>query len=318
MDGPVELLGIIKCLMRQMMRFEITPGNLDVIEFGCIFGQPLNLQPVLSCFQSRLPNGPEVKVYKFETKSTSVARDLFYSYDAIAAFQATERKPAIEYVTYQALGRAIIEAYDESDVAHLLPNNTERYKHPGQARRSVVLIDEIDKAPRDFPNDLLNEVDRMHFRIAEADYAPTPGARAEAPQDFAPNMRPIVVITSNSEKSLPDPFLRRCVFHNIPFPKPDEISRIVNARFQGVTFPEGMVPAALRLFDQLRGNNNGPSLTKPPSTAELLDFLQLLQKLTELGETGGNDELFQRYFGALAKNKEDRTKVAEFLETSSA
>ena len=266
------------------------------------------------------PNGAEVPVYKFETKSTSIARDLFYSYDAIAAFREPpdNRKPAKEYVTYQALGRAIIEAYDKSQVAHLLPQDTERYDHPGNARRSVVLIDEIDKAPRDFPNDLLSEIDRMHFRIAEADYLPTPGARSKAPQDFAPNMRPIVIITSNSEKSLPDPFLRRCVFHHIPFPEPDEIENIVNQRFKGVTFPPGLTDDARKLFNELRGNDNGPALDKPPSTAELLDFLQLLQKLAELGERQPNSELFKRYFSALAKNKDDHAKVAEYLEKRKA
>lgn len=265
------------------------------------------------------PAARAVPVYKFETKSTSLARDLFYSYDAIAAFRAApeDRKKPIEYVTYQALGRAIIEAYDEALVQNLLPNDKERYRHPGAARRSVVLIDEIDKAPRDFPNDLLNEIDRMYFRIAEADYAPTPGA-ATQPVEITQNLRPIVVITSNSEKSLPDPFLRRCVFHNIPFPKyPEEqevLERIVEVRFRGVAFPEGVRRDALKLFWQLRGENSGPSLRKPPSTAELLDWLRLLAELHKLGVVEAPKQLFRENIGALVKQADDRERVEKFID----
>ncbi len=257
----------------------------------------------------------EVPVHKFETKSTSVARDLFYSYDAIAAFRTEPGQPIkpIEYVTYQALGRAIIEAYDRDKVERLLPNNTDRYDHPGEARRSVVLIDEIDKAPRDFPNDLLNEIDRMHFRVAEADYEPTPGAREANAVSFADNMRPIVIITSNSEKALPDPFLRRCVFHHIPFPTPQELEEIVDTRFQSVSFPSGLRRDAIRLFWELRGNSGGLTLAKPPSTAELLDFLQLLYKVAEFEPGTSHGQLFENYFGSLIKNTADREKVGKFI-----
>ena len=307
-----------------------SPGLAQAVNAALILGRPLLVTGEPGTGKTQLAysiaheigtaaTGISVPVYKFETKSTSVSRDLFYSYDAIAAFRATEsdRKPAIDYVTYQALGRAIIEAYDEDLVRGLLPSDRERYGHPGQARRSVVLIDEIDKAPRDFPNDLLNEIDRMHFRIAEADYAPTPGARPD-PIEFESNMRPIVIITSNSEKSLPDPFLRRCVFHHIPFPDEAELQEIVARRFQGVAFPSELMKGALELFGQLRGKDGGPTLGKPPSTAELLDFLQLVQIRAEFGEDHSILDLFFNNIGALVKNTSDREKAETFINNKRA
>ena len=109
----------------------------------------------------------DLPVRKFETKSTSIARDLLYTYDAIAAFREKEDRDARWFVTYQALGKAILEAFPATDIEDILALPSERDPHTGP-RRSVVLIDEIDKAPRDFPNDLLNEIDRFYFRVPGA------------------------------------------------------------------------------------------------------------------------------------------------------
>src|SRR5205085_17909 len=125
-------------------------------------------------------------------------------------------------------------------------------------RRSVVLIDEVDKAPRDFPNDLLNEVEGMFFRVPELG-----NIRVEAD----PGMQPIVVVTSNSEKSLPDAFLRRCIYFHIPFPDRDRLAEIIAARLgrfagRGQEFLDD----ALDLFYNLRDMSTG--LRKRPATAE--------------------------------------------------
>jgi MoxR-like ATPase len=95
----------------------------------------------------------------FATKSTSVARDLFYTFDSVGRFKAADHRDALSYLTYNALGKAILFANDEQKVTNLLPTGT---AHPGR-RQSVVLIDEVDKAPRDFPNDILNEIDYQRF-----------------------------------------------------------------------------------------------------------------------------------------------------------
>ena len=169
----------------------------------------------------------DIPLYKFETKSSSQSRDLFYTYDSLRAF--SDRESQIDhrkYLSFQALGRAILDAVSGDD--------PQRKALEGDAasgtvpRRSVVLIDEIDKAPRDFPNDLLNEIEHLYFKVPELHRnAQSPGGK-----DIAPAMRPIVIITSNDERGLPAPFLRRCLFHHIAFPAPDRMRAIVRAHLK--------------------------------------------------------------------------------------
>lgn len=146
----------------------------------------------------------------FEAKSVSEAKDLFYTYDTLGRFHAKEEGKAAPdartFIHFNALGEAILRTLAGDAVADVVPPGWEH----GAPRQSVVLIDEIDKAPRDFPNDLLNEVDRLYFRIPEL------GNRIKR---AAEGLEPVLVITSNSEKNLPPAFLRRCVYYHIPFPK---------------------------------------------------------------------------------------------------
>src|SRR6201988_3584415 len=126
-------------------------------------------------------------------------------------------------------------------------------------QRPVLLIDEIDKADIEFPNDLLQELDRMEFYVYETD------------ETIRAKIRPVVVITSNNEKELPDAFLRRCFFHYIRFPDPYPMRAIVEVHFPGIK--HRLVAEALRLFYEIR---EVPGLKKKPSTSELLDWLKLL------------------------------------------
>ena len=200
----------------------------------------------------------------FETKSTSTARDLFYTYDTVGRFQATQTGRSTEdkdYLTYNALGLAIIYANDSKDVEGMLP---EGFPHPGPKRRSVVLIDEIDKAPRDFPNDILNEVEGMYFKVAELGHR-----KFEA----EPDMRPILFMTSNSEKHLPDAFLRRCVYYHIQFPGEEQLKEIVVKRLGQFTRDSRFLTEAVSFFYKLRRLEG---LTKKPATAELLGWLHYL------------------------------------------
>src|ERR671939_902622 len=158
-------------------------------------------------------------------------------------------------------------------------------------KRPVLLIDEIDKADIEFPNDLLQELDRMEFFVYET--SETVKAR----------QRPIVVITSNNEKELPDAFLRRCFFHYIRFPDADTMARIVEVHYPGIK--RRLVEEALRLFFEVR---EVPGLKKKPSTSELLDWLKLL-----LSEDIGPEALRAKdrksiippLHGALLKNEQD-------------
>lgn len=212
----------------------------------------------------------QLPLYAFETKSCSVATDLFYHFDSLRRFHAIHDKNMspnnIDYVTFGALGRAIIESLPWDDVADLVP---ERREHHGP-RRSVVLIDEIDKAPRDFPNDLLNEIDGMFFRIPEL----SPGGAQVRSVSAPRNMRPLVVLTSNSEKNLPAPFLRRCVFHHIRFPDRDhDPGRLADIVHRNLAMdPSRLSESAVRFFYDVRGL----PLEKLPGTAELVDWIRIL------------------------------------------
>ena len=202
-------------------------------------------------------------------RSDSRARDLLYHYDAIHRFgdvqlggevakvRAEDPRP---YVRLRPLGQALMSSY-----------------------LRVVLIDEIDKAPRDLPNDLLRELDQGHFEIPEIpedDRGQESPVDPDDPRTFQrtmrrpnPGQKPLVIITSNVERQLPDPFLRRCVFYHISFPRPEQLRDILAARFQG---PEPFIDRVVDIFGALR---DVPMLTKKPATAELIHWVAGLRTL---------------------------------------
>ena len=177
----------------------------------------------------------------WHVKSTTKAHSGLYEYDAVSRLRDSQ------------LGEARVH-----DVRNYLKKGKlwEAFTAPA---RPVLLIDEIDKADIEFPNDLLQELDRMEFYVQETDET----IRAE--------VRPIVIITSNNEKELPDAFLRRCFFHFIRFPDPETLSAIVDVHFPGIK--PRLVSEALKTFYEIRDT---PGLKKKPSTSELLDWLKLL------------------------------------------
>ena len=157
--------------------------------------------------------------------------------------------------------------------------------------RPVLLIDEIDKADIEFPNDLLLELDRMEFFVYET------GETIKA------DKRPIVMITSNNEKELPDAFLRRCFFHYIKFPDQETMNKIVEVHFPGIK--PRLVAEAMRIFFEVR---EVPGLKKKPSTSELLDWLKLLLNEDMTPETLRERDprkLIPPLHGALLKNEQD-------------
>jgi len=156
--------------------------------------------------------------------------------------------------------------------------------------RVVLLIDEIDKADIEFPNDLLQELDRMEFHVYET------GETIRAFQ------RPVVIITSNNEKELPDAFLRRCFFHYIRFPDRETLAAIVRMHFPGIK--EQLLAAALTQFFELRAM---PGLKKRPSTSEVLDWLRLLlaEDLTAEDLRADTKTALPRLYGALLKTEQD-------------
>lgn len=247
------------------------------------------------------------KAIKFHTKSDSVARDLFYTYDALARFrdiQANERhKPTQHYLTYNALGKAILYTLPPSEAARFVAIEP----HHAGPRRSVVLLDEVDKAPRDFPNDILNELENMSFYIAELE-----DVVIKADERLAP----LVIITSNSEKNLPDAFLRRCVYYHIPFPEPDRLRKIVDKRLTSVDFPDKFLSEAIDFFVKLR--NLSPRLQKRPSTSELLGWIVTLRALTQGSrDPFANKGAVRQAMSVLVKTETDLERAIEFLRSFS-
>jgi MoxR-like ATPase len=206
-------------------------------------------------------------------KSTTKAQQGLYEYDAVSRLRDSQ------------LGDTRV-----SEIRNYIKRGKLWDAFAAEAR-PVLLIDEIDKADIEFPNDLLLELDRMEFHVYETGEM----IRAER--------RPIVIITSNNEKELPDAFLRRCFFHYIRFPDADTMERIVEVHYPGIK--RRLVEEALRMFFEIR---DVPGLRKKPSTSELLDWLKLL-----LSEDIGPEQLRERdprklippLHGALLKNEQD-------------
>lgn len=225
------------------------------------------------------------QVLKYVIKSTTEARDLFYNFDVVGRFHAAQSgkaSDARDFIEYQALGLAIMRAKGRNgEFPEGLLSDSEREKLPEQAHRSVVLIDEIDKAPRDVPNDILSELEHLEFFIPEL------GGKKIGLDAKDSEHKPIVIITSNSERDLPPAFLRRCVYFHVPFPpfasensEGVTIEEIVTTRL-GKRFVDGdpLLADALSLCQFLRADS--VSLYKPPSLAELLSWVSLVALMKE-------------------------------------
>ena len=227
----------------------------------------------------------------FNAQTVSQAKDLFYRYDALAHFQfaQTQKEPLTpdeverRFIRYHGLGKAIRE-----DV------------------KAVVLLDEIDKAPRDLPNDILAAIEELSFEVPEI------GKIFKA---SAVN-RPIIIMTSNSEKNLPDAFLRRVTYYNIPFPDRTTLLRIVSAKIDGYT--EGGLKKLIAHFEDIRSGKT-VRLTKNPATAELINWVALLHKAGFEADkidddlSAKNREILQMSYSVLAKNREDLKNIVKML-----
>ncbi|WP_439542726.1 AAA family ATPase [Hyphomicrobium sp.] len=235
-----------------------------------IKGEPGTGKSVLAQEVARALGAPLIE---WHVKSTTKAHQGLYEYDAVSRLRdgqlGDERVRDIRnYIRRGKLWDAFVSE-----------------------ARPVLLIDEIDKADIEFPNDLLQELDRMEFFVYETS------------ETVVARVRPIVIITSNNEKELPDAFLRRCFFHYIKFPDPETMAQIVDVHFPGLK--GRLVSEALKVFYDLR---DMPGLKKKPSTSELLDWLKLL--LNEdidpavLRETESR-KIIPPLAGALLKNEQD-------------
>jgi MoxR-like ATPase len=271
-----------------------SPQLEEVVNLAIALGRPLLLQGDPGCGKTRLAYAVAfslgLPIEECYIKSTSRAQDLLYTYDAVSRLydaELGENGPVDEqgerrssdlrnYIRLGPLGRAIVRA--------------------GYGRRSVVLIDEIDKADLDFPNDLLRELDRLEFDVLEA-----PEMQFKVPDD-RPDLRPIIFVTHNEEKALPAPFLRRCIYHYVEFPKERAFLERLLAR-HGIGDDEQLRREAVQVVLRLRELD----LTKKPGLSELLDWAGYLAAV----QTPAGDLANLPYLGVLLKQTADQDRARE-------
>ena len=235
-----------------------------------IKGEPGTGKTVLAYEIAKAMNAPLIT---WHIKSTTKAHNGLYEYDAVARLRDSQLgDDRVKDISNYIVKGKLWEAF-ESDV------------------QPILLIDEIDKADIEFPNDLLQELDRMEFYVYETQ------------QTIKARQRPIIIITSNNEKELPDAFLRRCFFHYIRFPEADTMETIVKVHFPDIK--KNLLAEALQSFFELR---ELPGLKKKPSTSELLDWIKLLVAEDippEALREKDSRKAIPKLYGALLKNEQD-------------
>ncbi|PPR56038.1 MAG: hypothetical protein CFH10_02385 [Alphaproteobacteria bacterium MarineAlpha4_Bin2] len=265
------------------MRFEGTETYVATDDLMVAVNASINLErPLLvkgepgtgkTVLAHEIASALDAPLIQWHIKSTTKAQHGLYEYDAVKRLRDSQ------------LG---------DDRVHEIGNYIERgklWEAFTNEKRPVLLIDEIDKADIEFPNDLLLELDRMEFFVYETQ------------ETVVAQVRPMVVITSNNEKELPDAFLRRCFFHYIQFPDEETMKRIVDVHFPSIQ--TSLVRDALKLFYDIR---DVPGMKKRPSTSELLDWIKLLmieEIPLEVLRSNDPNKLIPPLHGALLKNEQD-------------
>ena len=213
----------------------------------------------------------KLEIIEWNIKSTTKAQQGLYEYDAVSRLRDSQMGEKIEDINKYIKKGKIWNAFETKS-------------------KSVLLIDEIDKADIEFPNDLLQELDKMEFYVYETG------------QTIKADNRPIVIITSNNEKELPEAFLRRCFFHYIKFPEIETLKKIVNVHFPKIK--KSLLDSALKTFFEIR---EVPGLKKKPSTSEALDWIKLLliEDLDPSDLKINRNKLLPKLYGALIKNEQD-------------
>ena len=213
-----------------------------------------------------------LRFIEWNVKSTTKAQQGLYEYDAVSRLRDSQLgdERVNDVKNYIRKGK-LWEAFEAGE-------------------KVVLLIDEVDKADIEFPNDLLQELDKMAFHVYETN------------ETISAKHRPIVIITSNNEKELPDAFLRRCFFHYIRFPEADVLNQIVDVHYPGIK--KKLVQEALTQFYEIRET---PGLKKKPSTSEALDWIRLLvaEDIDPSDLRGDAKDALPRLHGALLKNEQD-------------
>lgn len=339
--GPLRLIAPLSEAHKAVGNYDPAEGLWEAMDVAMMLGEPLLLTGEPGTGKTRAAYwladrltgaGPD----RFNVKSSTSGADLLYSFDEVARFREGGAEPLVTYLRFNPLGEGILRAAGGAAVlqtaggddltgealkenlpllkkafgpkwtptdgaaraASLLPN-ARGFAGTGPEVR-VVLIDEMDKAPRDTPNDLLAEVEDMAFLIPEL------GLRVVAD----PAVRPVVIITSNSEKALPEAFLRRCAYFDVPFPDDAALHRIVDGAVTSMRGGGRLVDEALEVLRELRSETSG--VQRRPATPELLGWLETLARAETLkpGDSlrawaAGAGKGVRRTLPALLKRRED-------------
>jgi len=275
--------------------YVMSEGLASAVRVSVTLGVPLLITGEPGCGKSKLAyhlayRFNQDKPLVFNVKTTSTAKDLFYQYDALSHYRdiqsgETKAKNKSNYITLNALGNAI-----------------------KSNKRKIVLIDEIDKAPRDLTNDILNDLEDLTFTIDE-----TGEVFKSEPQN-----RPVIIFCSNSEKQLPDPFLRRCVFFHIKFPDTEQLKQILIQRTGLFTENDSSLTKLVDLFIKIRSL----PLKKSPATDELLKWAMYLRNMefniSKLSSMRYNlseedKDFLLSSFTILVKSNEDLDRINELF-----
>jgi MoxR-like ATPase len=320
---------------RDIESYQPSEALKSVIQMAKSLGRPLLLagkpgtgKTQFAHWYAKNSFGFNEEVFQFNTKSTSVYRDLFYEYDAVSHFRDKKGEREVsDFITLTALGKAIVFAKGIENINditlrkialnsnlkvngqnHQSGANNEKF-NSGDVRReqlkSVVLIDEIDKAPRDFPNDLLHEIEKLSFCIKELNL--------EISLSDEEKKYIQIIITSNDEKNLPDAFLRRCLFHYIEFPEQPALLKIIEGKLN-FTHPqrqlhENGINSKLKLFYLISKN---AMIDKKPSTSECIEWINYLynNNLLEESITSGDKSM------VLSENLHDKMNNGNVVNDS--
>lgn len=346
MDQPYQFLGLAsKAPLRfgaafapnypDPAKYRPAQGLCEAIDAAILLGMPLLLtgEPGSGKTQAArwLAWKLGARLLRHDVKSTTSGRELLYSFDEVARFRdasagSGSTRPLIDYVTFSALGEAIIRTLGgqaaiqplrqggsipaaafggatHPTTASLLPGDSGFAS--AEPEHCVVLIDELDKAPRDTPNDLLAEVESLSFEMPEL------GIRIAAESSW----RPVLLITSNSERALPEPFLRRCLFFDIPMPGEAAMASIVAQSITDITAVSPLFTSAWTFYEALR---NRPTIRKKPGTAEFLAWIDCLKAQAKLAATDSvkpeNAARILPTLACVAKSPEDMKLARDILE----